>query len=102
MRQALYDFVTSYGLREPFMLQPQVKQGKSIYRYDFGKPFAEYMKAQDVEWVTPHVMRHTFASLLVQKGTSVFKVAKWLGDSVAVTENTYAHLAPGDADIEED
>jgi integrase len=29
--------------------------------------------------VTPHLLRHTFASLLVQAGVSIFKVSRWLG-----------------------
>ena len=50
--------------------------------------------------VTAHVMRHTFASLLVQAGVSVYKVARWLGDGVEVVEEHYGHLAPKDSDIE--
>lgn len=43
----------------------------------------------------PHVLRETFASLLVQAGEDVYRVRDWLGhSSVAVTER-YAHLAPG-------
>ncbi|MEA3208344.1 MAG: hypothetical protein QOE70_1401 [Chthoniobacter sp.] len=101
MRQVLFDFLQSYGLREPFMLRPEVKKGKDIYRYDFDVVLKNYVKAQKLPWVTAHVMRHTFASLLVQDGTSIFKVAKWLGDTVRVTEKHYAHLAPKDDDIEE-
>lgn len=101
MRQALADFLREYGLREPFMLRPDVRHGKSLYRYDFGKPFRDYMTAQGVPWVTPHVMRHTFASLLVMKGKSLLKVANWLGDTATVTENHYAHFSPADPDIED-
>ena len=45
-------------------------------------------------------MRHTFASLLVQENTSIFKVAQWMGDTVRVAEKHYAHLLPKDDDIE--
>lgn len=44
-------------------------------------------------------MRHTFASLLVQAGVSVYKVARWMGDGVEVVEAHYGHLSPGDRDI---
>jgi integrase len=100
MRARLYDFLQTYGLREPFMLRPEVKQGKDIYRYDFDVALQNYVRAQGVPWMTAHVMRHTFASLLVQGNTSIFKVATWLGDTVRVTEKHYAHLAPKDSDIE--
>lgn len=49
-----------------------------------------------------NVFRHTFASLLVQKGVSIFKVSQWLGHaSVSTTMRHYATLAPGyDPDVE--
>jgi len=42
-----------------------------------------------------HTFRKTFASHLVQKGVSLYKVSKWLGHSdPKLTFSTYAHLAP--------
>ena len=99
MTHELKKFLLTYGLRSPFLLRPDVTHGKSYYRYDFAKPFRKYMKAQGVEWVTPHVMRHTFASLLAIDGKSIFKIAAWLGDTVRVTESVYAHLSPQDEDV---
>jgi integrase len=84
----------------PFLIQPNKEQGKSRYHYDFRKPFEDYMTKKGFTWITPHVMRHTFASLLAIKGVSIFKIAKWLGDDVKVVERHYAHLLPQDADIE--
>ena len=81
-------------------MKPKVKHGKGKYRYDFHRPYNDYMSAQDLRWVTAHVMRHTFASLLVQAGVSIYKVARWMGDGVEVVEKHYAHLAPQDRDIE--
>lgn len=44
--------------------------------------------------VTLHILRHTCASRLVQRGVPIFTVSKWLGhSSVKVTER-YAKLAP--------
>jgi integrase len=83
-----------------FALRPEVKHGKGTYRYDFHRPYNDFMVAQEMRWVTAHVMRHTFASLLVQAGVSIYKVARWMGDGVAVVEKHYGHLAPKDADIE--
>jgi len=84
----------------PFVLRPEVKQGKSRYRYDFRRPFEEYVTSKKLKWLKPHIMRHTFASLLAIAGVSIFKIAKWLGDDVKVVERHYAHLLPQDADIE--
>jgi integrase len=47
-----------------------------------------------------HDMRRSFASNLVSRGVSVYKVARWLGDGVAIVERSYGHLAPADRDID--
>lgn len=83
-----------YGLREPYMLHPENKHGKNRYRYDFTRPFREYMKAQGCAWVTPHTMRHTFASILASADHSIFKIATYLGDEVRVVQKHYAKLLP--------
>ena len=98
--QAFRTFLETYGLRSPYMLHPEVKQGKSPYRYNFQKPFADYMSKQECLWVTPHVLRHTFASLHLMAGTSIYKVAKWMGDRVDTVQKHYGHLAHDDEDIE--
>jgi integrase len=102
MRERLYEFLRTYGLRGPFLLHPEVRQGKDLYRYDFDRPFLQYIEAQGCPWVTAHVMRHTFASLLLQANESIFKVARWMGDSVRTVERHYGHLVPNDSSIELD
>jgi len=82
-----------------FALHPEIARGQWRYRYDFRRPFTDYMRAMDCSWVTPHVMRHTFASLLVSAGVSIYKAAVWMGNDVRVVQQHYAHLAPGDQDI---
>jgi integrase len=93
-------FLTSYGMRAPFMLRPDVPHGKWLYRYDFRASFMKYMRTQRCDWVTPHTMRHTFASLLVSAGESIYKVAVWLGDEVATVQKHYGHLTPDHHGIE--
>lgn len=93
-------FLDTYGLRAPFMLKPEVEFGKSRYRYDFRRPFADYVKSKGLEWVTPHVMRRTFASLLVSAGVSPYKVASWIGDGIETFQTHYGYLQPKDSDIE--
>lgn len=88
--------------RQPldFAIHPDVKHGCWRYRYDFRRPFSDYMQSQGVAWVTPHIMRHSFASILASAGVSIFKISEWLGDRVDVVQRHYAKLAPGDRDIE--
>ena len=46
-----------------------------------------------------HTLRHTFASHLVMKGVSIYKVSQWLGHRSVNTTMIYAHLAPQDEEI---
>jgi integrase len=87
-------FLKRYGLRQPFMLHPENQHGLNRYRYDFTRPFRLYMKAQGCPWVTPHIMRHTFASLLASRGESIYQIAVWMGDDVRVVQKHYAKLLP--------
>lgn len=84
---------------DSFVLHPEVRHGKFRYRYDFRRPFTEYMVKQGCPWVTPHIMRHSFASVLASAGVSIFKIATWLGDDVRVVQRHYAKLVSGDLDI---
>lgn len=45
--------------------------------------------------VTPHVLRHTWATWAAQGGTSFFEIAGVLGDTIATVQRVYAHHAPG-------
>lgn len=105
LTQQFVSFLRDYGLRSPYMLSPGTKHGQSRYRYDFTKPFLEHVRAQGLERigqtkVTPHLMRHTFASLLASNGVSLYKIARWLGDDPRIVEERYARLRPNDPDIE--
>ncbi len=89
-----------YGENPTFMFRPDQGHGDYMYRTDFKKAYNKFMTSQKLRWCTPHVMRHSFASNLVIKNVSIYKVAKWMGDTVEVTEDHYAHVAPQDSDIE--
>ena len=49
---------------------------------------------KDPRGVVFHTLRHTFASWLVMAGVDLYPVAKLLGDTLQMVEDTYAHLAP--------
>lgn len=46
--------------------------------------------------ISPHVLRHTAATHMARRGVSLFKIAKVLGNTVAVVEKTYAKHIPDD------
>lgn len=95
-------FLGDYGRPSPFMIAPwKIAKGKHRYRFDFRRPFDEWMEKKGFPWVSPHVMRHTFISLRVQAGVSLSKIAIWTGTAVKVLQEHYAHLSPVyDRDIE--
>lgn len=100
LTEAFRAFLKKFELEEPYIIAPDTKKGRSRYRYDFKRPFAQYMEEKGCSWVTPHVMRHTFASLLASAGCSIFKIAEWMGDDVKVVQKHYARLLPNDSEIE--
>jgi len=95
-------FLEDYGLPAPYMIKPKVEKAAWRYRYDFRRPFKDYVASMGFPNLTRHDMRRTFASLRVSSGVSIYKVARWLGDGVTVVERHYGHLIPLDADIERD
>lgn len=92
---ALYARPTGYVLKPRLVVKP----GKR-YRWEFKVLFHGLLvKAGLPDWVTPHVLRHTFASLAAQAGVSLFKIGTWMGHSMTEVTEIYAHLAAYDADI---
>lgn len=56
--------------------------------------WAKVVKAAKLEGVTPHVLRHTRATWMAQKGVALFQAAGFLGMSVKTLERVYAHHDP--------
>lgn len=92
------EFLEPYAKREPYLVRPEVPAGSSRYRWNCRRPFMLLLEETGID-CTFHDLRRTFASLHVSAGTSIYKVAKWLGDGVAVVEKHYGHLIPNDEEI---
>lgn len=59
------------------------------------KGFAAAAKRAGLQDVTPHILRHTAASWMAERGVPMFRIAKYLGHSDArITEKRYAKLTP--------
>ncbi len=59
------------------------------------KKFEKVTRDAGLEWGTPHVLRHTFGSLLAQEGVPIQQIAQLMGHSdVRVTMGHYAALLP--------
>ncbi len=68
--------------------------GKWRVRYEPKHAFETVAKAAGVPGVTPHKLRHTFASLLAMQGVSLYKIGEWLGHANPKTTKRYSHLIP--------
>lgn len=60
------------------------------------KAFIAHAEAIGLEGVTPHVLRHSFATWAVRKGAPIYMVGKALGQSVVSTTERYAKHTPED------
>jgi len=56
--------------------------------------FETVTKAAGLEGVTPHVLRHTFATQAAMAGVPLVDIARVLGNSVAMVERVYGKWAP--------
>ncbi|HIJ74115.1 MAG TPA: site-specific integrase [Candidatus Hydrogenedentes bacterium] len=82
-----------------YILAPEAEPGVYRYRYDFRKVFDAVKRQVGPDWLTVHVLRHTFASQLAAAGVSLYKIAQWLGHANVKTTQIYAHLQAHDEDI---
>lgn len=46
--------------------------------------------------ISPHVLRHSAATLMARRGVSLWKISRVLGNTMAVVEKTYGHWVPDD------
>lgn len=71
-------------------------EGDRLFGYkDFYRPFRTFMTSIGYgDKAHPHVLRHTRATHLLQRGVDIFAVAKLLGDTVATVERVYGHHSP--------
>lgn len=60
------------------------------------KAFIAHAQAVGLDDVTPHVLRHSFATWAVRRGASIYMVGKALGQTVASTTERYAKHTPDD------
>lgn len=101
MCEELLAILAPHAKATGFVLKPRlVYKPKQRYRWEFKNLFDVLVEEADLpDWVTPHVLRHTFASLAAQAGVSLFKIGVWMGHSMTEVTEIYAHLAAYDADI---
>lgn len=86
LEQAKVDAQTEWVLINPYSIQ-----------HAFDRVKAEAFKATSNEKfkdITPHTLRHTWATLASRAGVPLFQVAGVLGDTVQTVMKVYAHHSP--------
>ncbi len=82
-------------------LRRQPKRSVWVFTQPDGSPLKDLRTAlrnacnrAGLDPITPHVLRHTCASWLVQRGVDLYLVKAMLGHSTITVTQRYAHLAP--------
>ncbi|MBP7053982.1 MAG: tyrosine-type recombinase/integrase [Phycisphaerae bacterium] len=68
-----------------------------MHRVNVGKICMRVAKKAGIAQFGPHACRHCFATQLMRRGVSIYKISKILGHaSIAVTEKVYVHFCQQD------
>jgi len=87
--------------KEHYVLAPNKRKRKHRYRYDYRKKYEAFVKrvSPDKDFGS-HTLRHSFATNLAMKNTTIGFIARYLGDSVETTERHYAQFLPTTQSVE--
>jgi len=103
MNRRIYEALRPHREKAGFVFESgRSSEGKHRYRFEPKRGLLVALREAELTTKGPFQrLRHTFGSLLAQKGVSIFKIALWMGHSdVKVTQKHYAGLQVYDEDID--
>lgn len=81
----------------PVVRSPKGNKGEKLSPNAFRFQFAKYVKEAGLpEWVTPHVLRHSFSTFFLRSGGNVFHLQKALGHANLSQTQIYTHVVDED------
>lgn len=71
------------------------RDGNKVFAlpYKLEKDYRAFIRSTSCPWATAHVLRHTYATLLLKAGVDVVQVAELIGDTPETVFKTYAHTS---------
>ena len=81
----------------PVVRSPRGNKGEKLSPNAFRGTFAKYVREAGLpEWVTPHAIRHSFATFFLRSGGNVFHLQKALGHANLSQTQVYTHVVDED------
>lgn len=76
------------------IIDPVTKKSFVIDKGAIRKTYSTFLQSTPYSWVTPHVMRHTWATLAARAGVPLWDIAGVLADDEATVRKHYLHHCP--------
>ena len=86
------------GRPDDYIIAPHRKKNSGRYRYLPLRSIKAHAERCGIHDFHTHIMRHSFVTYYFNKGVSLDKIARWIGDTISQVEKTYSHLIPWDDD----
>jgi integrase/recombinase XerC len=87
------ELLTKYSIKEPHQFVFLSNRGKKLYPRGIYNIVSKYINlVSDVERKSPHVIRHSFATHLLNRGADLLAVKELLGHESLSTTQIYTHV----------